>query len=149
MNSSPKGTCPIPGVRLTRLKIIEGDSGRIMHGIRSDDETFLGFGEVYFSTVNGGEIKSWRKHKEVTLNLLVPHGQIRFVLCDDRQTPKPVFWEVTLSLQNYFRLTVPPGIWLAFQGVTPSTNMLLDLIDAHHDPNEADKLPLEAIPYRW
>ncbi|MCB1122964.1 MAG: dTDP-4-dehydrorhamnose 3,5-epimerase, partial [Verrucomicrobiae bacterium] len=133
----------------TPLKVIEGDQGRIMHGIRSDDETFFGFGEVYFSTVNGGDIKSWRRHSVVTLNLLVPHGQIRFVLCDDRQSGNRIFWEVTLSLENYYRLTIPPGVWLAFQGMTPRTNMLLDLIDAHHDPDEADKLPLEAIPYAW
>jgi dTDP-4-dehydrorhamnose 3,5-epimerase len=142
-------SCPIPGVVLTPLKIFEGPQGMVMHGIRSDDRTYAGFGEAYFSTVNTGEIKSWRRHKEVTLNLLVPQGEIRFVLCDDRQADEPVFWEVNLSLKNYHRLTVSPGIWLAFQGVSEETNLLMDLIDLPHDPAESDKLDLAEIQYRW
>jgi dTDP-4-dehydrorhamnose 3,5-epimerase len=149
MSASQSNHCPIPDVTLTPLKVIEGAQGNIMHGVRSDDETFVGFGEVYFSTVHGGEKKPWRRHSKVTLNLLVPHGEIRFVLCDDRDGPGPVFWEINMSLENYQRLTIPPGIWLAFQGVSEGTNMLLDLIDSPHDPDESDKRALEEIPYDW
>ena len=60
-----------------------------------------------------------------------------------------MFWEINMSLENYQRLTIPPGIWLAFQGVSEGTNMLLDLIDSPHDPDESDKRALEEIPYDW
>ena len=149
MTSAKTTTCPISDVIVTPLKVIEGDQGSVMHGMRSDDENFIGFGEVYFSTVNTGEIKPWRRHTNVTLNLVVPHGEIRFVLCDDRDEGDPLFWEIKLSLENYYRLTIPPGILLAFQGISDDTNMLLDLIDSPHDPAEADKLALDAIPYDW
>lgn len=55
MSASDPNHCPIPDVTLTPLKVIEGAQGNIMHGMRSDDETFVGFGEVYFSTVHAGE----------------------------------------------------------------------------------------------
>ena len=61
MTPSDANPYPILDVTLTPLKVIEGAQGNIMHGIRSDDETFVGFGEVYFSTVHAGEIKPWRR----------------------------------------------------------------------------------------
>lgn len=54
-----------------------------------------------------------------------------------------------MSLENYQRVTIPPRIWLAFQGVSEGINMLLDLIDSPHDPDESDKRDLEEIPYDW
>ena len=149
MSDSDSNDCPIPGVKLTPLRIIKGELGNVMHGLRSDDDSYQGFGEVYFSTVNPGIIKSWRRHFDVTLNLIVPQGEIRFVFCDDRQGGDPVFWEVNLSLENYQRLTVAPGIWLAFQGVSSGTNMLMDVIDLPHDAQESEAKALEEIPYHW
>ena len=149
MSESDSTSSPIPGVTLTPLKIFEGELGSVMHGLRSDDSCFKGFGEVYFSTVKTGAIKSWRRHFDVTLNLVVPLGEIRFVLCDDRQAGAPEFWDVFLSLKNYQRLTVAPNLWLAFQGVSSGTNMLMDLIDLPHDAQESETRSLEEIPFDW
>ena len=149
MSASASSDSPISGVTLTALKIFEGAMGNVMHGLRSDDDVYHGFGEAYFSTVNPGVIKSWRRHKEATLNLIVPQGEIRFVVCDDRGEWEAVFWEVNLSLENYQRLTVAPGLWLAFQGVSSGTNMLLDIIDLPHDPAESEAKALDEIPYDW
>ena len=82
------------------------------------------------------------------MNLLVPQGEVRFVLCDDRGE-NPVFWEVSLSPKSYQRLTIAPGVWLAFQGVSPETNLIMDLIDLPHDPAESIKKELDEIPYDW
>ena len=65
---------------LTELKIIEQTQGYVMHGMRSSDGSCAGFGEAYFSTVNNGMIKGWKLHRKMTLNLIVPHGEIRFVV---------------------------------------------------------------------
>ena len=46
---------------------------------------YAGFGEAYFSQVDKGAIKAWKRHKKMTLNLLVPVGEIKFVLFDDRE----------------------------------------------------------------
>lgn len=141
----------INGVWLTPLKIITGDNGGVMHALKNNEPSFAGFGEAYFSTVQHGAAKGWKRHREMTLNITVPSGSIRFVLFDDREesTTKGIVQEIILSPANYQRLTVPPGIWMAFEGLGETGNMLLNIASIPHDPTEADSLPLqnEHIPF--
>lgn len=140
----------INGVLLTPLKIIAGDNGGVMHALKNNEPSFAGFGEAYFSTVNKGAVKGWKRHREMILNITVPSGCIRFVLFDDREDSitKGTIQEITISPKNYQRLTVPPGIWMAFQGVD-EYNMLLNIASIPHNPAEADSLPIqnEHIPF--
>ena len=50
----------IEGCLLTPLKIIPGDSGEVMHALKQPEESFQGFGEAYFSTVEHGSVKGWK-----------------------------------------------------------------------------------------
>jgi dTDP-4-dehydrorhamnose 3,5-epimerase len=141
------------GVMLTPLRIIPTDNGDVLHGLKATDESFVSFGEAYFSTVGQGKRKGWKKHNRMTLNLVVTAGEIGFVLFDDRpESPtRKQFFKVTLSRKNYQRLTVPPGIWVAFFGISGGENMLLNIASIAHDPAEAENIPLnsEKIPYTW
>ncbi len=142
----------IDDVLLTPLRIMKGETGDVMHALKQQEESFKGFGEAYFSTVHQGAVKGWKKHRRMILNLIVPAGAIKFVLYDDRRESRTyrTFQEVTLSKDNYLRLTVPPGVWMAFQGVGGENNTLLNIASIPHDPLEADNLPIEneSIPYR-
>ena len=131
------------GVTLTPLKQITHPKGDIFHAMKASDDGFSGFGEAYFSTVNQGEVKGWKKHTEMTLNLVVVIGEIEFVVYDDNR-----FYGVKLSKNNYQRLTVEPGLWLAFRGLD-SENMLLNLSSIEHDPNESENVDLDIINYNW
>jgi dTDP-4-dehydrorhamnose 3,5-epimerase len=141
----------IDEVKLTPLRIIPGDSGEVMHALKQHESSFHGFGEAYFSTVQKQAVKGWKKHKRMVLNLIVPSGAIRFVLYDDRSASKSfrTIQELILSKENYQRLTVPPGVWMAFQGLSDDVNMLLNIASIPHDPTEADNLPVqnELIPF--
>lgn len=141
----------IDGVLLTPLKIIKVAGGDVLHGMKSTEPGFTGFGEAYFSMAETNAIKAWKRHHKMTLNLIVPIGAVRFVLYDDRQssTSYQTFSEVTLSTDNYFRLTVPPMIWMGFQGVAMTTNMLLNVADIVHVPEEADRKKLNELKYDW
>jgi dTDP-4-dehydrorhamnose 3,5-epimerase len=139
------------GILVTPLKRIFGDKGDIYHAMKQGAPGFEGFGEAYFSTVKQGLVKGWRKHSLMVLNLIVPMGSIRFVLKDDRH-PKHRegnFREIILGTDNYARLTVPPGVWMAFQGLESETNLLLNIASIKHDPHEAETLDLNNIPYPW
>ena len=131
------------GVILTPLKQIHHPKGDVFHGMKKSDDGFDGFGEAYFSTINQGDIKGWKKHTEMTLNLVVPFGEIRFVVYDEETKE---FFSVTLSQNNYQRLTVKPNLWMAFQGVG-EYNMLLNLASIEHNPNEAINIDLSEITY--
>ena len=49
--------------------------------------------------------------------------------------------------ENYKRLTIQPGLWVAFQGLDKGVSILLNIIPEPHSQNEADSKPLESINY--
>ena len=68
------------GVIVTSQKIISNPKGDILHALKAGDSGYDGFGEAYFSIVNKNEIKGWKKHNLMTLNILVPFGEVEFVI---------------------------------------------------------------------
>lgn len=141
----------INGVILTPLKKISHPKGDILHGMTESDVGYAGFGEAYFSTITQDEIKGWNKHREMTLNLVVPIGSVTFIIYDNRKISlsKDQYFKVKLSPNNYKRLTVPPGLWLAFKGNNPNTNLILNIASMTHDPDEVEKLNLDKITYNF
>jgi dTDP-4-dehydrorhamnose 3,5-epimerase len=141
----------LEGVSLTPLKEILNDKGNILHALKSTDESFISFGEAYFSSVNYRSIKGWKKHTRMFLNLIVPSGSIKFVLYDDRKSSATFgqFQEVEIGESNYQRLFVPPGIFVSFQGIGLYRNMLLNIASIPHDPTESVNKELPDISYSW
>ena len=144
----------IDGVIINPLNQILDERGKVMHMIREDSEGFAGFGEIYFSTVHPGAIKGWHRHKTMTLNYAVPHGNVKYVLYDDRQgsPTKGEVVEIFLGPDNYFRVTVPPMIWNGFKGIGDETSIVVNCASiAHNDPDENERMdPFDPyIPYDW
>ena len=119
--------------------------------MKKNDIGFSNFGEVYFSKINYAEIKGWNKHKMMTLNLVVPFGKVIFVIYDDREksSSKGNFFKVVLAPSNYQRLTIPPGLWMAFKGIGSKTSLILNVASMEHDPKEIDRLDLDQVNYNW
>ena len=139
----------IKDVLITKLDVIDIPKGNVMHGMKETSAGYAGFGEAYFSQVDGGAIKAWNRHKKMILNLVVPVGEIRFVLFDDREVSNSRFQEVIISKDNYCRLTVPPMIWMGLQGLSDNGSMLLNIANIEHNPNEVDKKNIEQIEFNW
>ena len=135
-------------VLLTPLKRIDGPSGAVLHAMKAGAAGYAGFGEAYFSEIYQGAVRGWRRHNRVTLNLIVPRGDVRFVMHDDRAASER-FIVHTIGTSNYARLTVPPGIWVAFRGEAPGTSLILDIIDEAHEPSESEVCALSAFSYSW
>jgi dTDP-4-dehydrorhamnose 3,5-epimerase len=141
----------ISGVYITPLKQIFHPMGNIFHGMKKSDQGYTDFGEAYFSTIISNDIKPWKKHLKMTLNIVVPIGVIKFVIYDGRDTSitNGEFFSTTLSPENYCRLTVPPGVWMAFKGIGGSTNLLLNIADIVHDPDEQITKEIDFFDYNW
>lgn len=133
------------GVFLTPLKKIAHSKGDVFHAMKSSDKGFSGFGEAYFSTVQKSEIKGWKKHTKMILNIVVPIGEIEFVIYDENSKE---YFNIKLSQNNYQRLTIKAGIWLAFRGLSDN-NMLLNMSSIEHDPEESVNKDLDEISYDW
>ena len=133
------------GIILTPLKHIYNPKGDIFHALKKIDDGYNGFGEAYFSTVNKGNIKGWKKHNEMILNLVVIIGNIEFVIYNEHLNK---FFSVQLSQKNYKRLTVKPGLWIAFRGINKK-NILLNIASILHDPSESESMNLDKLSYTW
>ena len=139
----------IKDVVITYLNVINTPGGNVMHAMKGSSIGYKGFGEAYFSKIEKGAIKAWKRHKNMTLNLVVPIGEIRFVLFDDRKVSNNQFQEVVISKGNYCRLTVPPMIRMGFQNLSNDSSMLLNIADMEHNPNEIDTKSIEQIEFNW
>lgn len=144
-------TTNIDGVLLTPLRIIDTLGGDVLHGMKNGEPGYAGFGEAYFSTIETGGIKAWKRHRQMTLNLVVPVGEISFAIYDDRRnsSSEGELRVITLSRQQYYRLTVPPMLWLGFQGVGKHDNILLNIADIPHEPDEVDRKEPNEIKCNW
>lgn len=138
----------IDGVLVTPLKQIYHPRGDVFHAMKCVDPGFEGFGEAYFSSIIGGLVKAWKRHSRMTLNLVCIVGKIHFVLYDGRDgsPTKGELMEITLSPEDpqlYRRLTIPPGVWMAFVGIDKGKSVLLNVANIPHDPSEQVNIPAE------
>jgi len=139
----------IPDVLITPLAMIDMPGGSVLRAMKQSGKGYFGFGEAYFSQIDKGMIKAWKRHKKMTLNIVVPLGEIKFVIFDNRESNKETFQEVIISKENYCRLTIPPMVWMGFQGLSNDGSMLLNIANIEHDPGEADRLEVDKINYDW
>lgn len=143
----------IEGVRITPLRQILDERGKVMHMLKVGDPAFQQFGEIYFSCVYPGAIKGWHIHKEMTLNYAVPHGHIKFVLYDERPESLTCgeIHEIFIGPDNYCLVTVPPMVWNGFKGIGDEMAVVANCATIPHSPDEIDRRdPFDpSIPYNW
>lgn len=139
------GAVSLNQIIITPLKQIPTYGGDVLHALKKSEDSFDGFGEAYFSWVLPNSIKGWKKHTRMTMNLIVPIGLVKFVFYNqDNQ-----FREECIGAESYSRLTVPPGFWFGFQGISNDPSLILNIANIPHDPSEVDRLNTSEIHYPW
>ena len=125
-------------VKITNLKIISDDRGKVMHMLRTDSPAFKEFGEIYFSTIYQGKIKGWHLHKESSLNYVCIKGKVRLTLFDDRpgSKSKNEIQEIILSPREYNLITIPPNIWNGFKGLDKDESIIANCLTLPHNERE-------------
>lgn len=134
---------------LTPLSRIETPGGDVLHVMKQADTGYNGFGEAYFSWVSSGAVKAWKCHTRMTMNLVVPLGQVRFVFRLVNALGVEEFRVEEIGVDCYSRITVPPGIWFGFQGICTPQSLVLNIASMPHDPNEVERCALSDIKYDW
>lgn len=130
---------------ITPLRVIAHPKGDIRHALKASEASFQGFGEAYFTTILSGHTKGWKKHRRMHMNLVVVKGEVAFHVHDDRSGVTETFVLGT-DVDNYGRLHVPPGLWMAFSGRSDAGSLVLNLASIEHDPDEAVNVELETYP---
>ncbi len=143
----------IEGVRTEKLKVFSDQRGRVMQMLRCDSKLFAGFGEIYFSTVNPGLVKAWKKHLRMTQHFAVPRGKIRLVIYDDRENSasRGAIQEIDTGEDNYMLIRIPPRLWYGFKAEGQETALIANCTDMPHDPEECLRREAEdkTVPYKW
>ena len=139
----------IEGIVITNLKRISVPNGDILHGMKKTDDGYSDFGEIYFSYILKDKIKAWKIHKKMILNLIVPFGSVRFnfiQLNSDRLIDKRM--EITVSSDNYCRITVPPNIIFGFKGIGKEVNIVANIADITHSDDEVKKIDINEFEFK-
>jgi dTDP-4-dehydrorhamnose 3,5-epimerase len=138
----------IAGITVTTLRQIPDDRGAVLHMLRADAPDFTSFGECYFSVVNPGAVKAWKRHLRQTQNLAVPVGRARFVFCD-RRADSPTHGSIAvLELGRpdaYLRLRIPPLIWYGFTCVSEAAALIVNCADMPHEAGESEARAVEGF----
>lgn len=133
----------INGIQITPLKQIYHPQGDIYHVLKCSENSFKEFGEAYFTTIHHRSVKGWKKHTKMWMNIVVPVGLVRFHFYDE-ETSQGCF--INVGKDNYFRITIQPGVWVAFQGLADGLNLILNVANIAHDPNESINVDLSSFP---
>lgn len=143
----------IHDVIIEQLDIISNEKGNVMKMLKNDAPFFKSFGEVYFSEIQPGHVKGWKKHLKQTQHFVVPQGNIQLVLVDlrDDSPTKEAIQEIEMGKDNYKLVRIPCGIWYGFQALNNEPALIVNCTDIPHDPEESIQADLtdRSIPYSW
>lgn len=145
----------IEGVKIKKLKVIPDERGRLMEMLRSDDDLFINFGQVYLTTAYPGVVKGWHYHKKQTDNMTVVKGMMKIVLYDNRDgsSTRGEINEFFMGIHNPLLLQIPPLLLHGFKCISDEEAMVVNCPTDTYDYETPDEFRLDPhqneIPYEW
>ena len=133
-------------IKIKALKQINVEGGNVLHALKASEEEFYGFEEAYFSTIEINKIKAWKRHLRMTMNLIVPVGEVQFNFYNEGSSSNTLGYTI-IGERNYSRITVPPMTWFGFKGLASSTSYILNISNKFHDPSEVERKPLSFLNF--
>ena len=85
----------------------------------------------------------------MTLNLIVPSGSVRFnfiQLNSEGSIAKRM--EITVSSDNYCRITIPPNIIFGFKGIGKEASIIANIADITHSDDEVKKIDINKFEFK-
>jgi dTDP-4-dehydrorhamnose 3,5-epimerase len=145
----------IDGVRTKQLRVLADERGRLMEMLRSDDEIFLKFGQVYLTTAYPGVVKAWHYHRNQTDHFVVVRGMMKVVLYDAREG-SPTHGQVNeffMGDWNPLLLQIPAGVYHGFKCISETEAIVVNTPTELYNYAEPDEYRVDPhspdIPYDW
>jgi dTDP-4-dehydrorhamnose 3,5-epimerase len=154
-SATPRERRLISGVKVRRLPAIPDERGVLTEILRSDDPEFLGFGQVYLTTIYPGVVKAWHFHRHQTDMICCAAGELKLAIYDDQQgsPTRGIVNEIFMGDSNRLLVKVPSGLFHGWKCIGESPALVLNLPDRLYDyasPDEQRVDPHENdIPYSW
>jgi dTDP-4-dehydrorhamnose 3,5-epimerase len=145
----------IEGVKIKKLRVIPDERGRLMEILRSDDDLFVQFGQVYVTTTYPGVVKAWHLHKKQTDNVACVQGMIKLALYDPREGSS-TFNQVDqfyLGVHQPLMVQIPKDVYHGWMCVSQEEAVVVNIPTEVYKYDEPDEYRLDAhsdrIPYDW
>lgn len=149
----------IQGVKIKELKVLPDERGFLMEILRSDDEIFEKFGQVYLTGVKRGVAKAWHYHKLQTDHFCCVFGQALVVLYDSRED-SPTKGEVQEFILaepeaegQHLVLKIPLGVFHGFTATDCEEARVINIPTEKYDYQNPDEYRVPwnspAVPYAW
>lgn len=145
----------INGVEIKKLKPIHDDRGYLMEILRSDDEIFKRFGQVYITVAYSNVVKAWHMHKRQDDYFCVVKGNAKVVLYDSRSKSKTKgqVQEIKMGENNPILLKIPKNVYHGFTSVGKGQAYIINVPTLPYNKKNPDEFRLpfntEKIPYNW
>jgi dTDP-4-dehydrorhamnose 3,5-epimerase len=140
---------------LKALRVIPDERGRLMEILRSDEEIFMKFGQLYLTTGYPGVVKAWHYHKLQSDHFCVVKGMMKVVLFDSRDDSRTKGEVNEFFLGDHRRalLRIPPLVFHGFKTISTEEALLVNVPTEpyrYDQPDEYRVHPHENdIPYDW
>jgi dTDP-4-dehydrorhamnose 3,5-epimerase len=145
----------IEGVATKKLRVIPDERGFLMEILRSDDEIFKQFGQVYLSVAYPGAVKGWHYHKKQTDYFTVVKGMLKVVLYDQREESK-TYGEINeffIGELNPMLIVIPPMVVHGVTAVGTEPGFLVNCPTEPYDHANPDEYRIDphsgVVPYDW
>ena len=145
----------IQGVVIKKLKVIPDERGRLMEILRSDDELFTKFGQVYMTTAYPGVVKGWHYHKKQADHFSVVCGMIKLVLYDSREnsSTRGEINEIFIGEHNPLLVKIPPLVMHGFKCISSKEAICINVPTELYNYSQPDEFRVDPlkndIPYDW
>lgn len=145
----------IDGVVVKKLKVIVDERGRLMEILRSDDEIFERFGQVYMTSALPSVVKAWHYHKKQTDHFCCVHGKIKVALYDARKT-SPTYKDINefiLTVEEPVLLKIPKMVYHGFKCIADEESFIINIPTKLYSYSKPDEFRVDPydndIPYDW
>ena len=145
----------IDGVQIKKLKVIPDERGRLLEILRSDDDLYEKFGQVYVTTAYPGVVKGWHYHKVQSDNMCVIQGMMKIVLYDSRDS-SPTKGEVNeffAGMHNPILIHIPTYVYHGFKCIGEEQAIVVNVPTEKYDYDNPDEYRIDPhdndIPYDW
>jgi dTDP-4-dehydrorhamnose 3,5-epimerase len=145
----------IEGVKIKQLNIIPDKRGRLMEILRSDDNVYKNFGQVYMTTVLPDVVKAWHYHQKQTDSMACISGMVLLVLYDNRKdsSTKNVICEYCIGIYNPLLVQIPPGILHGLKCIGTEEAIVINIPDFPYHHQQPDEYRIDPhskeIGYDW
>jgi dTDP-4-dehydrorhamnose 3,5-epimerase len=145
----------IDGVKIKKLKVIPDERGRLMEILRSDEDIYEKFGQIYVTAAYPGVVKAWHYHREQTDHLVCVSGMMKIVLYDAREgsSTNGEVNEFFCGIHNPLFIKVPKGIYHGFKCISDTEALVINIPDKLYDYDSPDEFRVDPhkndIPYDW